>query len=122
MREERIDDSSVATIRMHRFILGLEKGNPLNVDHINHDTLDNRRSNLRIATCSQNSMNRKKYRNNSTGFKGVSFYKRHNNFMAQINVNGKRLHLGYRDTARKAYEELYVPDALKYHGEFARLA
>ena len=44
------------------------------------------------------------------------------NYIAQIKVNGKDIHLGYRSSAQAAYEELYVPAALKYHGDFARLA
>src|ERR1700754_612207 len=58
-------------IRMNRFILGLEYGDPRKGDHIRiEDTLDNRRSNLRITTDSQSVMNRSLFKNNSYGHTG----------------------------------------------------
>ena len=55
-------------------------------------------------------------------YREIPLTKRHGNYIAQIKVNGKDIHLGYRSSAQAAYEELYVPAALKYHGDFARLA
>lgn len=105
-----------STVFMHREILGLTKGNPNRCDHHNHDTLDNRRENLRLATATQNSQNRIKQSRNKSGFKGVSIYGRH--FRAHIRVNGKLLHLGIRPTAIEAYA-LYREASIRFHGEFA---
>lgn len=103
-------------ISMHRLILGCEIGE--DGDHRNHDTLDNRRRNLRKATKSQNAMNRKTRRDSSTGFRGV--VKRKTRFEVYIGVKGKRHYMGSRPTAREA-AALYNEAAPKYHGEFARL-
>lgn len=59
-------------ISMHREIMGNPKG--MDVDHINHDTLDNRRENLRVVPHHVNMQNRKLQRNNVSGYIGVSFH------------------------------------------------
>jgi hypothetical protein len=109
---------------MHRQILGLEKDDPRQGDHKEpRNTLDNRRKNLRIAPSqSENNYNQRKHSNNTSGYKGVTYHIQTKAWMAQIQVNGKYIYLGYRDTAEAAWRELYVPAALKYHGEFARVA
>ena len=62
------------TLYMHRLIMGEPKGKQ--VDHWNHDTLDNRRSNLRIVTNRQNNENRAgAYKNSKSGIRGVSPFK-----------------------------------------------
>jgi len=110
--------SRTTTVRLHRLIMDCPKG--LVVDHINGDSLDNRRANLRLATQAQNLYNRKKKKNTSSQFIGVSFNKSHRYWGSQIKVNGKALWLGSFDNeiaAAKAHDEA----AIKYHGEFARL-
>lgn len=104
---------------MHRVILGLGYGDCRQVDHINLNGLDNRRENLRIVSAAQNRQNRPIARNNTTGFKGVCAAG--NRYRAQISVGGKRIRLGYRLTAESAWRELYLPAAVKYHGEYARV-
>lgn len=107
---------------MHREILGLKRGDELYGDHIEtRHTLDNRRKNLRVATNQQNVRNCRKRRNNKSGFKGVHA-RGPNSFAAQIAVDGKKLWLGTRPTAQRAWEELYVPASQKYHQEFGRSA
>lgn len=86
-------------------------------DHINKNKLDNRRSNLREATPSENLCNRRLQRNSFTGFKGVYFDKRNDWYYARIKMNGKFVHLGCRRTAQEAHE-LYCESARKLHGEF----
>lgn len=86
-------------ILMHRLILGAKSGEM--VDHINGNSLDNRRSNLRLATHKTNGQNRSKQRNNTTGFKGVNKY-RNGKFRASIVVNRKSIHLGYFSSAMEA--------------------
>jgi hypothetical protein len=102
---------------MHRQILGLEVDDPRQGDHIETGhTLDNRRKNLRIATGQQNQFNRRKYRTNKTGYKGVS--KKGNGYVASMTQDGKHVYLGYRSTPEAAYF-LYVA-AVRCRGEFGR--
>lgn len=87
-------------IRMHREIMSAP--NDLEVDHINHDTLDNRRENLRVCTNGQNQANRRLGRDNTSGYKGVSWHRDCGKWVAQINFNGKRKHIGLFTTAIEA--------------------
>lgn len=102
---------------MHREIVKPPLG--MDIDHINGNKLDNRRSNLRIATRSENMRNSKKRIDNSSGFKGVVFYKRDKNWRAYIKINYKQIHLGYFDTAMKA-ARAYDNAAILYSGIFAK--
>lgn len=79
-------------IRMHRVINSTPEG--FDTDHINGDKLDNRRSNLRTATRSQNNFNTSPPKDNTSGTKGVWFSKRHSRWYAQIKVRGVRYNLG----------------------------
>lgn len=80
-------------VRMHRIILGVT--NPkMDVDHINHDTLDNRKQNLRVCEHHKNCANKRPDRN-STGITGVSKRKGLNKYNAYITVKKKNIHLGY---------------------------
>lgn len=110
------------TVKMHRFIMELHLGRVLNrneeVDHIHQNKLDNRISELRIATLSQNRMNRTMYRNNKSGFKGVYQERHSGNWTASIRINRKTIHLGTFSTPELAYEA-YCKAAKHYHGEFA---
>lgn len=90
------------------------------VDHINGDRLDNKFSNLRFATHSENRQNSKLSSHSTTMLKGVTFHKRVGKYQARIGVNGKRLHLGYFDTKELAYNA-YCKSALENHMEFARV-
>lgn len=79
--------------RMHRIILELEDKNIM-VDHIHKNKFDNRKSELRIATNSQNQMNRDIPSKNTSGFRGISWHKNKQAWIAQIGVNGKLKYLG----------------------------
>lgn len=80
-------------ILLHRFLCDAPKG--MVVDHINRDTLDNRRSvNLRVITDAQNKQNTKRRKNGSSQFRGVSKDKRSGRWRAQIKINGKAIYLG----------------------------
>lgn len=103
-------------IPMHREIMQPSAG--MVVDHINHDTLDNTRKNLRVCTQSENLMNSRKQKNNTSGLKGVSWHKRDKKWRADISINGKRKHLGNFSTKEFAYES-YIKACKKYHKEFA---
>lgn len=89
-------------------------------DHINHDTLDNRRENLRICTTSQNNMNRTKSANKSSTYKGVCWYYRSNKWMARIKHNDTRYHLGYFEDEIDA-ARAYNKKAVELFGPFAKL-
>jgi hypothetical protein len=105
-------------IKMHRLILGLTAGDGKQADHINRNKLDNRRCNLRLCTASQNHANMSIFRNNTTGYKGVTFLRSHGKYRAKIKVRGRYIFLGYFDNpidAACAYDK-----AARFHfGEFA---
>lgn len=103
---------------MHRFINNTPEG--METDHIDGDTLNNQRSNLRNCTPSQNACNRKKQKRNTSGYKGVTWNKRQKRYVAVICKNYKSVHIGSFKSeidAAKAYNK----KALEFFGEFARL-
>ena len=109
---------------LHRFILNAPSY--LMVDHINGDILDNRKSNLRFATRSQNHANTPKYKSNKSGYKGVWLQrekrkgkKAKDRWMATATYQGRTIHLGsfkIPSEAAKAYDQFI----LEKFGEFAR--
>ena len=101
-RRTALDGNRKYPILLHRFLM-----NPpadMQVDHINHDTLDNRKSNLRICTRSENQRNRRK--NSGCNSFGVTKRKSgKNRFQAQLNVNGNNVYLGVFPTEELASEK-----------------
>lgn len=112
-------------IYLHRVVLERILGRPLEndeqVDHANGDRLDNRRSNLRLATAAQNIQNRHyKQPNTSSIYKGVRFHKQAGKWVARITSNGTEYHLGCfaeEIEAAKSYDKA----AIEHHKEFASL-
>lgn len=104
-------------VMMHRFLMNPDA--EMQIDHINGDGLDNRRSNLRIATHAQNMQNRKLFTNSSTGFKGVSAYNPTGLWQAKIAINGRRIWLGVFATPEAAHDA-YVRASASMHGEFSK--
>ena len=90
------------------------------IDHIDGNPKNNKWSNLRLATNTQNSRNSGKPKNNTSGFKGVSWCKRDKVWRAQIDANKKVYRLGDFLTKEEAYKA-YCKACLKYHGEFNNL-
>lgn len=87
-------------LRMHRLIINAREGET--VDHINGNTLDNRRENLRIVSASQNAINRRKRSDNKSGVTGVYFSKAHNRWFACINIDKKKQTIGIFKTMEEA--------------------
>lgn len=103
---------------MHRYILGVSNGEF--VDHIDRNGLNNSRSNLRLATKQQNGWNRSMQANNTSGYKGVFYYRRYGKWQAKIACKGKQFYLGYFETPEEA-ASAYNNAAIELHGEFAWL-
>lgn len=102
-------------VYMHRQIMDTPPG--ADTDHINGDGLDNRRSNLRVCSRSENLRNTGIGKNNNSGYKGVSWAKDKRKWLAQIMVNGKYIRLGYFLSPADA-SEAYIDAAKDLHGEF----
>lgn len=104
-------------IALSRFLLEAPKG--LVVDHIDGNTLDNRKCNLRICTYAQNALNRRPH-GQASKYRGVTWGPRQKKWRAAIQRDKKQIHLGYFKTeieAALAFDER----AKVLHGEFARL-
>ena len=104
-------------ILMHRLILNAP--DDMQVDHINGNTMDNRRCNLRLATPRQNQQNRGMSPLNTSGIKGVRFDARRGKWFARIRVDGRATFLGYHVTKEGA-AEAYASACLAFHAAFAR--
>lgn len=95
-------------VPLHRFIISATEG--LVVDHINGNTLDNRKNNLRMATKAENGQNRVNLaKNNTSGVRGVTWHKTRKRWMGSVVVNQKAIHVGFFDdieTARIAVEQV----------------
>lgn len=109
------------TVYMHRVIMGLKWGDKRHADHINGNGLDNRRSNLRVCTQAQNKAGYSLSRRNTSGYKGVCWYKgRNKSWCARIMARGKYYQLGYFKDAKEA-ARAYDKAAKELHGEYAKL-
>lgn len=116
-REARTSDGGVKKIYLHRLVLNTPDG--VATDHINGNTLDNRRENLRTCSKKENLRNRGKQKNNVSGYKGV-YRHRDGAWVAKIQVDGKHRALGSFKTKEEA-AFVYNNAAKKYFGEFAYL-
>lgn len=102
-------------VKLHRFILNATKGSI--IDHINKDTFDNRRVNLRFVTTSQNQNNRAARKNSTSIYKGVFLNKKTKKWVAQIKPKNKKIiHLGVFNTeieAHRAYKKYITVNGLE---------
>lgn len=106
------------SLRMHRTLLKVRSGEE--VDHWNHNTLDNRRSNLRRCSHTQNMRNKKHQTANPSGYKGVTWAEDRHHWRVRLMCDGKMIHLGRfhsKEEAARAYDKA----AIVHFGEFAVL-
>jgi hypothetical protein len=106
-------------ILMHRLIMGVTDSK-VHIDHFNHNKLDNRKENLRIATQQQNQFNKKPKENSSSKYKGVTWCKSRKKWFSMIQINGKQKNLGGFDSEIEA-AQAYNLKAKELFGEFAYL-
>jgi len=105
-------------LRMHRCVM-----NPpphLEIDHINHNKLDNRKENLRVCTHHQNQFNQGIQANNTSGYRGVYWRKDENKWRAQIGNFGRRIYLGSFTDKHEAVRA-YNKKAIQLYGIFAQI-
>lgn len=108
-------------LKLHRLIMDVHiKDNSIEVDHIDGNTLDNRKSNLRLCKHSDNMKNIKTPENNTSGFKGVELRKDTNKWTAFIECNGNKVNLGCFDDKEHAIKARQDKE-LELFGEFSRL-
>lgn len=122
--KEKIPTGTVVQINEHKYMIGpliwtwvynYWPNTPHEViDHINRDPLDNRLVNLRLVTFKQNVWNSSRRKDNTSGHTGVRFDKWQGKYQAYINVNSKRMHLGFFWTKEEAIEAREKAKA-KYH-------
>lgn len=115
---QRIAKGVYRPLLLHRLLMDAGKGQQ--IDHINGDTLDCTRNNLRFATNSENQRNRIKHADNTSGYKGVDWMPSRNKWRARICVDRVNIHIGLFHTATEA-AVAYDEAALTHHGAFARL-
>lgn len=107
------------TWRLHRWLLNIDKGYKIKIDHHNHNGLDNRKNNLRISKNKENTKNRSsKNSNNTSGYRNVSWDKYYEQWKVQLQVDGKNKIFGYFDDVHEAGEYATIKRNELY-GEFA---
>jgi hypothetical protein len=115
----RKEGGKARCIYLHRFIVGAPPD--AQVDHINHNCLDNRRENLRICSCAENHRNiAKRVRPASSRYKGVYWHRGSQKWRAQISCAGEWHHLGMY-TDEEAAARAYDAAARERFGEFAQV-
>lgn len=104
-------------VSLHRFIMNEPVG--MDVDHINGNSLDNRRSNLRACTHAQNMQNMKLSKSNKSGYRGVYWDKQCGKWRSRFSANGKMVEVG---TFHDKYEAVlaYERASTDHYGEFKR--
>lgn len=118
-REIRVEGER---LYVHQVVWALCKGEwaTISIDHRDGDKQNNRIGNLRLATWSQQQANQGLMKNNTSGFKGVSWHKQNKKWGSRLSLgNGKSRHLGLFSTKEEAHAA-YVAAITEIHGEFAR--
>ncbi len=110
---------------LHWFVAQLMKlkiPEEFQLDHIDRNKLNNRRSNLRVVSKELQAQNKGEYRNNTSGYVGVCFHKRRiiNPWIARIQINSKRKFLGYFKTPEEANEKYQAAKKIRNDNEIKR--
>lgn len=119
--EYRPEIQKARTILLHQFIMGVEgTTREVNVDHRNHDTLDDRKENLRVTNVPDNCKNRRLSKANKSGYRNVCWIESEGKWVVQLQVDGKNTRLGafpynQLEEAGKFAKKMRE----KYYGEFA---
>lgn len=108
-----------SNVWMHRMIMDA-KDRKDEVNHINHNGLDNRRENLRTTTHNKVIVQSRVSNNKPTKHKGISYYKPTNKWRARITINGKTTYLGYYTNEIEA-ANAYEKKAIEIYGEYAHI-
>ena len=104
-------------IKLHEYLYPHKEG--YEIDHINLNTFDNRRCNIRYCTHQQNQMNQPIQKNNTSGVSGVSWYAPRGKFRARIKISQHEIHLGYYGTFEEAVQARNVGMECMF-GEYGR--
>ena len=111
-------DGAYHHVWMHRVVTGAQPGQV--VDHVNSNTLDNRKSNLRVCTLRENALNSRPRKNTTSKYKGVSRVKSNGKWYASIKSGKKSYNLGVFESEEKA-AKVYDEAAFRLFGEYAYL-
>ena len=110
------EDGNKKHVLMHRLIMGVTDPD-VYIDHIHHNLADNRKSELRIVTRSENMQNRQLGKTNTTGCTGITYEKRCRKWRAFITLNRERIYLGYYPTKEEAIKARKEAER-NYFGEY----
>ncbi len=116
MRKHCFEKNKWVTLKMHRFIMNPPRN--LQIDHKNHEKLDNRKCNLRICTATQNAANQKPRAGYSSKYKGVRWREDEKVWVSEIKINRKRIYIG-RFKKQLLAAIAYDAKAKELFGEFA---
>ena len=106
-----------SVMKMHRLVMDVLNNPNVYIDHIYHNKNDNRKSQLRLSTNQQNQFNTLISKNNTSGYKGVYWHKKHNQWEALISFNKKQIYLGLFDNIEDAIKARQQAE-IKYFGEY----
>lgn len=113
----RTDNTEKRKVRMHSVLLSVPEG--FQVDHRNVNSLDNRLSNLRVASPAENRRNARRRVDSTSGYKGVSFFKETKKWAAYISIDKRWTRIGFFPTAWDAHLA-YIEASRVFYGDFAR--
>ena len=113
---DRIIDKKRSRVSLHRYIMGCTKGDKTTVDHINHNTLDNRKCNLRVCTYQENNYNSQGHHDSNSKHKGIR--KQGNKWEVRLSVNKEHKFIGLVKTLNDAIK-LHDLASILHHGEYA---
>ena len=115
-----VSSNKSKTIFLHRYILNLQQGCNIIVDHIDHNKKNNRKSNLRLCTPSENMINKQLLQSNKSGYPGIRWENNRHKWYVRICADRKEHFIGRFDSFNDALEARLNAEKL-YFGEFANV-